>query len=302
LTRLEIETMGLWLADLLSDSQLAAAVERYNAKIALNKQFLVPLAGLRLVWMNHFHRVIRMPAGGAQAGGSMQTGFEMELVTRLAVEALMEGWPNRQEMARGGLSWEVRTMEELGPLLAFEKKPAGWGMLNCKPIAPLPRTQEHRGVLMVSPPLTVTWSVRADSSTLLAVRFPLTIWSDDDAMILPPDDAAGNSFYADPADQPGFHRDIFKTWAHMLLGELHSALVPMTLRALAHLPRQYQGCDSPCESEEDQRSRSDEAEARPEILDSSDEAEARPEILDSSDEEGAHREMIDSSDEEGAHL
>ena len=37
-TRLEIERMGLWVADLLSDQQLAAAAERYNAKVALNKQ------------------------------------------------------------------------------------------------------------------------------------------------------------------------------------------------------------------------------------------------------------------------
>ena len=106
-TRLEIERMGLWVADLLSDQQLAAAAERYNAKVALNKQFLLSLHALRLVWMNHFHKVIRMPAGGALGGGSMQTGFEMELTTLPAVEALMEGWPNRQEMGRGGLSWEV---------------------------------------------------------------------------------------------------------------------------------------------------------------------------------------------------
>ena len=129
---------------------------------------------------------------------------------------------------------------------------------------------------MVSPPLTVTWSVRADSSTLLAVRFPITIWSDDDAMILPPDDAAGNSFYADPAGQPGFHRDTFKTWAHMLLGELHSARVRMTPQALRHLPPQYRASDSSCESEEDERSRSEEDERN------------RSEE-DSSDAEGAHQ-------------
>ena len=42
-TRLDIEKMGLWVTDLLSDAQLAAAAERYNASIPQNKQFLVPL-------------------------------------------------------------------------------------------------------------------------------------------------------------------------------------------------------------------------------------------------------------------
>ena len=270
-TRLDIEKMGLWVTDLLSDAQLAAAAERYHASNPQNKQFLVPFMTLRQVWTNHFNKCIRMPAGGALAGGSMQTGFEVELITHSAAHALMEGWPNRQEMAHGGLSWEVRsllptcptpsisnhahvcvwsmrmrelpseagvrrpcaqclpvcghhpitshrspppplhckvrTMEEIGPLLSFEKEPAGWGMLNGKPIAPLPGTQGHRGVLMASPPLTVTWSARTDK---LVVRFPITIWSEDDSMILPPDDKDGTPFYQDPTDQPGFHRDIFK--------------------------------------------------------------------------------------------
>ena len=37
------------MADLLSDPQLAVAAERYHAKVALNKQFLVSLQALRLV-------------------------------------------------------------------------------------------------------------------------------------------------------------------------------------------------------------------------------------------------------------
>ena len=274
LTRLNIESMGVWVTDLLSDTQLAAAAERYNAMVPLNKQFMIPIADVRRVFMNHFHKVMRMPAGGALAGGSMQTGFEMELVTLSAVHALMEGWPNHQEMGRGSLSWEVRSMEEMGPLLAFEKEPAGWGMQNGKPISPLPQTHGHRGVLMASPPLTVTWS----KSTSLVVRFPITIWSDDNMMILPPDDAVGRPFYQDPPSLPGYHRDLFKKWAHTLLGELHSAGVRMTSRALAHLPPEYRESDSSC-PEEDERSFSEEEE---EVA-----VAARP--ADSSDEEGAHQ-------------
>ena len=268
---------------MLTDSQLAAAAERYNASVTLNQQFLITFVALQRAWINHFHRVIRMPAGGAQSGGSMQTGFEMELITLSAVEALMEGWPNKQNPRPGLISWEVRSMEEIGPLLAFEKEPAGWGAQNGKPITPFKLTQAHRGILMVSPPLTVTWSVRADKSTCLTVRFPLTIWSEDDSMILPPDDATGTPFYQDPSHLPGYHRDLFKKWAHMLLGEMHSANFVMTKAALMHLPPEYRACDSSCEEYEDERSCSE---------------EETPQVVDSSDEEGAH---LDSSDSEGAH-
>ena len=52
-TRLDIEKMGLWVTDLLSDAQLAAAAERYHASNPQNKQFLVPFMTLRQVWTNH---------------------------------------------------------------------------------------------------------------------------------------------------------------------------------------------------------------------------------------------------------
>ena len=55
-TRLDIEKMGLWVTDLLSDAQLAAAAERYNASIPQNKQFLVAITTLRMTWMNHFNK------------------------------------------------------------------------------------------------------------------------------------------------------------------------------------------------------------------------------------------------------
>ena len=91
MTASQIEGMGLCLVDLLSSSQLEAAAARYNATIAQNQQFLLPMTLLRTTWRNHFHRCMRMPAGGAQAGGSMQTGFEMEMLTATAVHTV-DGW------------------------------------------------------------------------------------------------------------------------------------------------------------------------------------------------------------------
>ena len=208
----------------------------------------------------------------------MQTGFEMEMLTAATARVLMKGWPNQQEL-RGGLSWEVRTMEEAGTLLDFAKEPAKWGALNGKPIPPLPQTQGHRGIIMASPPITVTWQERGDRSSCLTVRCPITLWMEDDAMILPPDTVSG-AFYLDPPDQPGLHRDLFKTWARKLLGELTSLNYIFTEMASAHLTSEYRS-DSSCSEEPDERSRS---------------SWGTP---DSSDLEGAHK--VDSSDEEGAH-
>jgi len=46
----EIEGMGLWVVDLLSDTQLAAAAERHHAT-ATTKAFLMPAALVRQTWM-----------------------------------------------------------------------------------------------------------------------------------------------------------------------------------------------------------------------------------------------------------
>lgn len=271
------------MVDLMTDSQLAAAADRFHSMQSI-KSFIIPLTLLRQTWSNHWHRVMRMPAGGAQAGGSMQTGFEMEMITCSAAHELMAGWPNKQEIRGGGMSWEARSMEEAGALLDFAKAPASWGALNGKPIPPLPSTREHRGVLMASPPITVAWQQRADGSTCLTVRFPLTIWMEDNAMILPPDDAQGNCFYQDPPGRSGMHRDLFKVWAHKLVGELLMEDYSMSKLACQHLPAAYKSDSSFVESE-DARSVSSWGD------------------VDSSDLEGAHRPPdVDSSDLEGAHL
>ena len=62
-TRAEIESMGLWIVDLMSEAQLAAAAERYHSTSAPDTHFMVPLTELRQSWMNHWHQVVRMPAG-----------------------------------------------------------------------------------------------------------------------------------------------------------------------------------------------------------------------------------------------
>ena len=179
------------------------------------------------------------------------------------------------------VSWELRSMEDLAVKLALEE--TGWGALQGKPMAIAPGRTTHTGVILVGPPFTVCWTMRADQTTSLSVRFPLIIWSEADAVILPPDDNQGLTFYTDPPSQPGLHRDMFKTWGRRVAGELAMRSFPMSRAVRRCLPQEYQSdCDSEADVPITPRSMSP--------------------PLDSSDEEGAHRPLTpDSSDMEGAH-
>ena len=279
----EVQALGPALASRMSTEQLEAASLMFNSiATATTEHNLNTIMGVRRVFTNHLKSCIRMPAGGAGAGGSQQTGFEMELVTSDAASRIFEGWPNK-ESSRGGksMSWELRSMEDMAAKLALQDSPAGWGAMQGKPITiPAGRTH-HAGVLLAGPPFTVCWMMRADETTLLTVRFPLIVWSEEDAVILPPDDAQGNPFYADPPHQPGLHRDLFKTWARRVAAALLMDGYPMSPAVVSHLPKEY-------------------------LSDSEDSRPATPRSVspvDSSDAEGAHRPMspADSSDAEGAH-
>jgi hypothetical protein len=121
----------------------------------------------------------------------------------------------------------------------------GWGAMQGKPIAIAQGRLAHTGVILVGPPFTVCWTLRPDQTTSLTVRFPLIIWSETDAVILPPDDAQGTPFYVDPWSQPGLHRDLFKTWGRRVAGELAMRGFPMSWAVRSHLPMEYQSdCDS----------------------------------------------------------
>jgi hypothetical protein len=282
------------LASRMSTEQLSEASLLFNSiSISTTQLNSVPLQVVRTVFNNHLQRCIRMPAGGAAAGGSQQTGFEMELVTAEGASLMFEGWPNRESAAAGRkLSWELRSMEDLAEKLKLEE--TGWGALQGKPM-PLGRFKiEHAGVILIGPPFTVCWAMRSDRTTLLSVRFPLILWTEEDNVILPPDDAEGAPFYLDPPGQPGLHRDLFKTWGRRIAAELVIACFPMTRAVRLHLPPDYRS-DSSSVDDAPITERS-ESPSLPE----EDWRDNQP--SDSSDEEGAHRPaVIDSSDEEGAH-
>ena len=284
--------LGPGLASLMSMEQLTEASLLFSRISVSTAQLnMMPLADVRTTFNNHMQRCIRMPAGGATAGGSQQTGFEMELISSEAVSKIFSGWPNHEHSSRTQ-SWELRSMEELAEHLALEQ--TGWGAMCGKPMPIPPGRIEHAGVIFVGPPFTVSWTMRSDRTTSLAIRFPLIIWSEEDHVILPPDSADGEAFYWDPPSQPGFHRDHFKTWARRIASELVDLNFPMSRAVISHLPRAYQSDSeddtpitprsiSPSLPEEDWRDNISE-------VDSSDmEGAHKPTILDSSDEEGAHR-------------
>ena len=82
--------------------------------------------------------------------------------------------------------------------------------------------------------------MRPDQTTSLSVRFPLILWSEEDAIILPPDDAEGTAFYIDPPNKPaGLHRDLFKTWGRRVAAALVMANFPMSRAVIQHLPPEY---------------------------------------------------------------
>ena len=239
LTKDEVTSMGAGLLALMSREQVQAAVEYHHSTDSVRKQYMVGLLHLNQAWKNHWQRVMRMPAGGAHAGGAMQTGFEMELISAYGIRMLLGHWPNHQTI-RLGHSWELRTMEEVAKALNFSK----WGLMNAKPIPAVSGSDVHAGLILAAPPVTATWRMRSDATTVLVVRCPIVIWSENNATILPPDDAMGVPFYVDPEDRPGFHRDLFQGWARRVLGEFAVHGYPMSPLALTHLPQEYQSGES----------------------------------------------------------
>ena len=237
MTANEVAALGEGLVSRMSAEQLRAAAVLYSTiSSATTKANVIPIEVLRQTFMNHLQRHIRMPAGGALAGGSQQTGFEMELVGASGVSQLLAGWPNHESTQLGRRqSWELRTMEELSEKLMLHESPAGWGAMLGKPIAIAPGRDTHIGVLMCGPPFTVTWVERPDRTTMLCVRFPLVMWMESDVAILPPDDADGTAFYVDPPGQPGYHRDLFLSWGRRVAGELLCRGFPMSAAARRHV-------------------------------------------------------------------
>lgn len=189
----DIQDLGLVVVEMLSVEQLQAAHERFGLHHAIRPTMQVSLTAIRRVMCNHWRSCLKMPAGGANAGGSQQTGFEMELITPRAARELFKSWPNH-EFIRMGMTWEARTVEDCASSLSFEELPAGWGLGNTKPTPPPTGCKVHRAIIMASPPITVTYQRHVDTTAQLVIRAPLTIYKEEDAIriLLPPDDKEGS--------------------------------------------------------------------------------------------------------------
>lgn len=214
---------------MMSRAQLQVAYERYHFEFQPRPAMVVQLETVRRTMCNHWRSCLKMPVGGANAGGSQQTGFELELVTPRGAIELFKAWPNHQ-IIRMGHTWEARSMEECASLLSFEDLPAGWGLGNAKPAPPVTGSKEHRAILMASPPITVTYQLHQDTTGTLIVRAPIIIYTEEDATLLPPDDKDGMPFYVDPTDRPGWHRDQFRQHARKLVRLMMDAGWPLSPR------------------------------------------------------------------------
>ena len=94
MTAAEVAALGPGLASRMSMEQLEAAVLLFTTLGNTTTQNVVSIPDLRQAFVNHMRGCMRMPRGGALAGGSQQTGFEIPLVTAGGAASLFEGWPN----------------------------------------------------------------------------------------------------------------------------------------------------------------------------------------------------------------
>jgi len=225
----DIHDMGTTIVPRLTMAQLQAAYEHYAMKHAHSKFMTTSFSTVNRVLCNHWRSCLKMPAGGANAGGSQQTGFELELITSAGARAIFSSWPNHQ-FIRLGHTWEARTMEEAELLLCFEELPAGWGVGNAKPAPCTSGSKVHKAILMAAPPITVTYQLRQDTTGQLTVRAPLIIYTEEDAILLPPDDKEGVPFYMDPADRPGMHADLFRVHARKMVRRMLDLGWPLSNR------------------------------------------------------------------------
>lgn len=120
----DIADLGGVLIPMMSMTQLEEAVKYYRLHHATLQSTTISLMKVRRVMANHWRSCLKLPAGGAHAGGSQQTGFDMEMIDPATARVLFRGWPNYQSI-RWGHSWECRTMEEIAAVLSFEDALSG---------------------------------------------------------------------------------------------------------------------------------------------------------------------------------
>jgi hypothetical protein len=102
----DVADLGATLTAMMSEEQLRLAHLCFNLNHAPRLAMTVSLDNVRRVYANHWRSILKMPAGGTSAGGSMQAGFEMEMITTAAVRKLFKNWPN-YESIRMAHSWEA---------------------------------------------------------------------------------------------------------------------------------------------------------------------------------------------------
>ena len=201
--------------------------------------------GIEDVW-GEFYRLLRarmkMPRSGASGGGSMQTMFEIPMVSTEAVKHMFKLWPTKQ--GEKDPCFELSTMELCSTHLAFHesKWASGWGHGNARPM--FIASTEATSLLLAAPPFTGRLWKTTENLNILQVNFAMVLYTESDTVVLPPDveDSKGRSipFYLDPPNQPGLHRDAFRAHAQMMLGELLKENFELSARLSAQAPAQYQ--------------------------------------------------------------
>ena len=200
-----------------------------GATAALRPVSQVPHMSIPLsdVWAEFFRQMkshMKTPRGGLAGGGSQQTTFEMPMVTKEGAEAMFGTWPKK--LGETDPCWELKTMTECDSYLAFQDSHTAraWGLGNCRPLSVGGGAASC--LLLAAPPFTVRLRRTTEGLPILQVNWPLVIFSESGAVILPPDSEdpmiarATIPFYTDPVNQPGLHRDVFAAHSRKLIGRL----------------------------------------------------------------------------------
>ena len=79
---------------------------------------VVPLERVCGEFHRHFRNSLKMPRGGVNQGGSMQSGFEMPMVDLATATHMFGSWPLATHQD-SGMCWELSTMPRCSQHLAF---------------------------------------------------------------------------------------------------------------------------------------------------------------------------------------
>ena len=169
--------------------------ERYARRMGL---FLGPMQVQEHKWWHHFSACMRMPRGGVNGTGSQACSFEYSVPGERALRVLVEGLPHRQRQVWDRGDWiasksidtyfatDVKSVDTYFQLHRRACLQHMGGFYRGSRLISPPNSAKHSVILSVAPPLLLEVCHRSGKRVEVVVSFKLTVFSDLDALTLPP--------------------------------------------------------------------------------------------------------------------